>query len=128
MQTSSTDIIVIGAGIAGLAAARILAEAGRSVVLLEASSRVGGRILTVRESSETIELGAEFVHGRPPELWSLIEEAGLEAYEIEGPTLRFEDGQLNPAHPDPEAESSSVLDRLENFFKTQVSILGKEEK
>jgi monoamine oxidase len=115
VQTSSPDTIVIGAGIAGLAAARTLAEAGRNVALLEASSRIGGRILTVREGDEVIELGAEFIHGRPPELWSLIEEAGLEAYEIEGPTLRFEDGRLATAHPDPQAESSSVLDPLEGY-------------
>ena len=101
---------------AGLAASRTLAEAGHNVVLLEASSRVGGRILTVREGDEVIELGAEFIHGRPPELWSLIEEAGLETYEIDGPTLRFEDGQLGPAHPNPEDESSSVLSPLEGYI------------
>jgi monoamine oxidase len=116
VQTSSADIIVIGAGMAGLAAARSVAEAGRSVTLIEASSRIGGRILTIREDNEVIELGAEFIHGRPLELWSLIEEAGLETYEIDGLTLRFEDGRLNPAHPDPENESSSVLDPLEGYI------------
>ena len=57
---------------------RTLAEAGRQVILLEASSRVGGRIHTIRDGDEVIELGAEFIHGKPPELWSLIEEANLE--------------------------------------------------
>jgi monoamine oxidase len=102
---------------AGLAAARTLAETGRTVALLEASSRIGGRVLTVHDGDEIIELGAEFIHGRPPELWSLIEEAGLEAYELDGPTLRFENGQLAPTPPkaNPEDESSTVLDHLEGY-------------
>ncbi|HKO20081.1 MAG TPA: NAD(P)/FAD-dependent oxidoreductase [Acidobacteriaceae bacterium] len=117
MPTSTTDIIVIGAGVAGLAAARSLAEAGRSVVLLEASSRVGGRILTLRENEEIIEVGAEFIHGRPPELWSLIEEAGLETYELDGPTLRFREGRLNTTPPaaNPEDQSFTVLKQLESY-------------
>lgn len=105
---------------AGLAAACTLAEAGRSVALIEASSRVGGRILTVRDGDEIIELGAEFIHGRPPELWSLIKEAGLETYEIDGRTLRFEDGRLNSAPPDPENESSSILDHLEGYIGSDI--------
>jgi len=123
VQTSSTDILVLGAGNAGLAAARILAEAGRSVLLLEASSRIGGRILTVREGDEIIELGAEFIHGRPPELWSLLEEAGLDTYEIDGPTIRFENGGLSatPAVASPEDESVPVLDRLEGYVGPDIS-------
>ena len=64
---------------AGLAAGRNLAASGLSVILLEARNRIGGRILTMRDSSANlpIELGAEFVHGRPPELLDLISEAGL---------------------------------------------------
>jgi monoamine oxidase len=81
------DVVVIGAGMAGLAAARALAEAGRSVVVLEAQQRVGGRIRTVREEAVVVELGAEFVHGRPPELWELIAEAGLTTYERTGDFL-----------------------------------------
>lgn len=102
---------------AGLAAARTLVEAGRTVALVEARSRVGGRILTVREAGEVLELGAEFIHGRPPELWSLVEEAGLESYEIEGPTLRFENGRLSasPAVATPQEESVPVLDHLESY-------------
>ena len=83
---------------AGLTAARTLAEAGRNVTLLEATHRVGGRIHTIRENNEVIELGAEFLHGKPPELWSLIEEANLETYELEGPHLSFEDGHLHTTH------------------------------
>jgi monoamine oxidase len=112
MQQPQTDILIIGAGMAGLTAARALAEAGRSVTLLEASSRVGGRIHTVREGNEIIELGAEFIHGKPPELWSLIEEANLETYELDGSMLAYEDGRLQSR--DEEAESSPILEKIES--------------
>ena len=85
------DVIVLGAGMAGLAAARVLAERGRRVLVLEARDRVGGRLLSrTVEGGQVVELGAEFVHGRPPELWSLIEEAGVHAAEREGVMLREE--------------------------------------
>ena len=64
------DVIVIGAGAAGLAALRELHGAGLSAVCIEATGRIGGRIYTVHDpqSPDAIELGAEFVHGRPPEV------------------------------------------------------------
>ena len=82
----ANSVIVIGAGIAGLAAARTLAEAGRPVVLIEARDRVGGRILTLpaADGGLPVELGAEFVHGLPPELIRLVDEAGLTRFELEG--------------------------------------------
>ncbi|WP_158750483.1 NAD(P)/FAD-dependent oxidoreductase [Acidobacterium sp. S8] len=91
------DVIVIGAGVAGLATARALAEAEKSVLLLEGRSRVGGRILTERlsESELPVELGAEFVHGRSDDLWSLIDEAGLATYELGGKQMCFEEGALS---------------------------------
>ena len=67
-MSTEADVIVVGAGMAGLAAARVLAQAGRRVLVLESSGRTGGRIHTVREAGHAIELGAEFIHGRPPEL------------------------------------------------------------
>jgi monoamine oxidase len=116
MPSSDQKVIVIGAGMAGLTAARTLAEAGRSVTLLEAGNRIGGRILTHREGNEVIELGAEFVHGKPPELWSIIEEANLETYELDGPNLSFEDGKLQTEEHEQEEEDDrfAILDRLES--------------
>src|SRR5271166_1634024 len=94
--TPRPDFVILGAGIAGLAAARKLAEAGLSVILLEARSRIGGRIFTARPPSAglPIELGAEFVHGRPPELLDLIREAGLTLYERKGEFVCYENGKL----------------------------------
>lgn len=66
--SASYDVVVIGAGAAGLAAAARLGEAGCSVLLLEARDRIGGRIWTRDEPTltEPIELGAEFIHGEAP--------------------------------------------------------------
>jgi monoamine oxidase len=113
------DVLVIGAGMAGLTAGRILAEAGRRVTLLEAASRVGGRIRTIREGNEIIELGAEFVHGKSPELWSLLEEASLETYELDGSHLAFEEGQLQVR--DENQEANEALEKLESWTKADVT-------
>ena len=102
------DVIVVGAGIAGLAAARTLSEAGLQVVLIEARDRPGGRIYTVPPvvGELPVELGAEFVHGLPMELIHLIEEAGLTRFELGGETLCFrkERGVLEPCAAQPEVE------------------------
>ena len=83
------DVLILGAGMAGLTAARALAERGLRVCVLEARPRVGGRILSQKvEGGGTDELGAEFVHGRAPELWALIDEAGAKTVERQGSMLR----------------------------------------
>ena len=68
--SSKTDVVVIGAGTAGLAAARRLVELGADVVVLEARERIGGRVLTLHDPNTPvpIELGAEFIHGAAPEI------------------------------------------------------------
>lgn len=74
----NTDVAIIGAGFAGLAAARILAEQGLRVVVIEARERVGGRAHTIHpEASLPAELGPEYVHGEPPVTIDLLHEAGL---------------------------------------------------
>ncbi len=57
------DTIVIGAGVAGLTAARLLTHAGRRVVVLEARDRVGGRVWTDRTDGLVTDLGASWIHG-----------------------------------------------------------------
>ena len=109
MAEGTNDVVVIGAGMAGLTAARVLAEAGLKVLVFEAQDRIGGRILTRHIGDEAIELGAEFIHGRPAELWALIDEAGLETYERGGARLCFEDGALS----DCGGEMDEIFDPLE---------------
>src|SRR5689334_911113 len=57
------DTIVVGAGIAGLSAARLLSKAGRRVVVLEARERIGGRVWTDRHDGRVTDLGASWIHG-----------------------------------------------------------------
>src|SRR6266852_5781832 len=77
------DVLVIGAGVAGLAAARALHLAGRSVLVLEARDRIGGRVHTVRIAGWPVplEAGAEFIHGKPPALKAL---SGNDRREVKG--------------------------------------------
>lgn len=89
-------VIVVGAGVAGLAAARHLTAAGRHVLILEARGRLGGRILTVRDalSPLPIELGAEFVHGTPAELWKVIESARIPVMDVIGENYFSNEGTV----------------------------------
>ena len=75
-------MIIIGAGAAGLAAAKILLENGRRVLIVEARDRIGGRILTRHDASIPIEFGPEFIHGRPDVTLNLVHEAGLTAIDV----------------------------------------------
>jgi len=73
------SIIIIGAGAAGLTAARILSKAGKTVIILEARDRIGGRIFTAQDPSFSlpVETGAEFIHGDLPHTKALAKEAGI---------------------------------------------------
>ncbi len=111
---SLTDVLILGAGVAGLVAAVEIASAGKQVSLLEARDRIGGRIFTLHteEAGFPIELGAEFVHGRPPELLRLSQEAHIESQDISGRDACFRDGTLCPC---PEHESFALPDELAGF-------------
>lgn len=78
------DVIVVGAGAAGLAAASRLVEAGFDVLVLEARDRIGGRILTERPHglAAPIELGAEFIHGAAPQIHAIADEHGLGSVDV----------------------------------------------
>jgi monoamine oxidase len=92
------DLIIVGAGISGLASALALTQAGLKVVILEARDRIGGRIFTQWDEAlqAPVELGAEFIHGRPPEIWDLIAKLQLTPEEMSGDNWCFTDGRLKP--------------------------------
>jgi monoamine oxidase len=93
--------IVVGAGAAGLMAARELARAGRRVTILEARERCGGRIypLPVEEFGYPAEGGAEFIHGAAPVTRALMREAGVSLSPRGGSRWSVRTGALLPAEP-----------------------------
>lgn len=78
MERERFDAVVIGAGAAGLAAGRDLADAGLQTVVLEARDRIGGRLFTDRELCDLpLELGGELVHGSQVATWEIIRAEGI---------------------------------------------------
>jgi monoamine oxidase len=100
--------IIIGGGIAGLAAARELTRKGLHVTLLEAAERFGGRIHTIRHGSLPVELGAEFIHGKSKPLLGAIKAARL-AFGAASMTVHLaENGNLKPVNFWPKVEEIIV--------------------
>src|SRR5579863_9551112 len=122
------DVIVIGAGAAGLAAAAALGRAGRSVLVLEARDRIGGRIWTRHEPAVPVplELGAEFIHGASPETHDWLRRAGGTAIGTCAEHWSFVNGRLQQrtqsllGHVRSALATSDVLSRpdtsLESFL------------
>jgi monoamine oxidase len=116
MPAADFDVVVIGAGAAGLTAFKELHRAGLNVLCLEARARIGGRVFTVRDelSPIPIDLGAEFIHGRPPEIWDLLHFAGLAAYDCGEKAVRIEDGEVQHGR-DVWQLISRVMDEMQRF-------------
>lgn len=98
MSPNSAEIVVIGAGAAGLAAAAELARSDRTVLLLEARDRIGGRIWSRIEPGVPvpIELGAEFIHGEPEPTFALMRRFGVAAVDAQGSHWTWRRGRLRP--------------------------------
>ncbi|HEX5434930.1 MAG TPA: NAD(P)/FAD-dependent oxidoreductase [Candidatus Angelobacter sp.] len=105
------DVLVIGAGAAGLAAARELSNAGMRILLLEARDRIGGRIFTDHSAGFPIELGAEFVHGRSPDLFGPIKRVPLDVDQVAGELRRKTNGLWDDAG-DVMAEVNHLFEKM----------------
>ncbi len=81
LQNRKTDVVIVGAGLAGLAAARHLTVAGRSVLVLEARERVGGRIYTTSLPDGTfLDQGGQWIGPNQHRLLALAEELGVKMF------------------------------------------------
>jgi monoamine oxidase len=119
------EIIVIGAGAAGLMAAAELLKAGHAVTILEARARTGGRIHTIHEEfSFPVEAGAEFIHGNQMLTQDLLRKAGIPFTKVTGDFLNWHDGKRAPEGDDPDwklmmkkLDTLTSDETLESFLK-----------
>lgn len=116
------DVVVIGAGAAGLAAAHTLSLRGLSVAILEARDRIGGRIYTIRpaENSLPVELGAEFIHGRPPETFAIAQAANLTLYEGSGSSYISDGGHIFASDDD---DDKNEVDRVDESVEAGIDVI-----
>jgi monoamine oxidase len=93
----SGQVVIIGAGAAGLAAGQALRDAGVPFVILEARDRIGGRMFTLRPRGfpVPIELGAEFTHGEASEVVEIAAARGLRVVDVAGRRWRARHGDLS---------------------------------
>ena len=119
----SWDVVIIGAGAAGLAAARELRPDGHSVLLLEARDRLGGRLWTRREPglAAPVELGAEFIHGQVPQTFELLAEAQAAALDTSGEHWTLHGGRLEQRTEDLFGEIQAALGRSSVLAQPDVS-------
>src|SRR4051794_18042199 len=126
--TRYVDVVIVGAGLAGLMAARRLAHAKKSVVVLEADNRVGGRLLNIDIGGGHItEGGAEFIGETQTHIASLAKTLGLQTFKTynEGNNLYYRNGMAFPystsgplgaVPPDPgAADAEQAIVKLDNM-------------
>jgi monoamine oxidase len=106
-------VVIVGAGVSGLAAARRLQEHGREIVVLEARDRIGGRVWSVADQGlpMPIELGAEFLHAEADETRAVARAGALGVIDVEGRRWLSRDGRL-VANDDFEERLGRVMRRL----------------
>ncbi|MCO5327125.1 MAG: FAD-dependent oxidoreductase [Solirubrobacterales bacterium] len=122
------DVIVVGGGLAGLAAAREIDKAGKSVVVLEARKRVGGRTLNHDiGGGEIVEIGGQWVGPTQNHVLSMIDELGLQTFDtyVTGDNVYYRGGALTkytgpipPVNPASLVEVAVTIQKLNDMAAT----------
>jgi monoamine oxidase len=130
-RTRHADVIVIGAGLAGLAAARDVVKAGRSVVVLEARNRVGGRTLNQSiGDGKVVEIGGQWIGPTQDAIAKLAKDVGVKTfktynegnnlYYVDGTKMEYaSDGPLGAVPPDPSGviDAETAILKLDDMAK-----------
>lgn len=128
MREDSFDIIVIGAGAAGLMAAWQLAQTGKKTAIVEAKDHIGGRAHTIPDHNFDlpVELGAEFIHGELELTQMLLKKAGVDQYTVNGDIWQDEDDELDEQKDF--IEDYSALNKKFKEVKEDISVAEFIEK
>jgi hypothetical protein len=131
LETRKVEIVVIGAGIAGLSFARSIQQQGREVLVLERSRAVGGRCATWRHEDKALDYGVPFIHGRSSLFWQTVDQM-LGADVLHGwPERVFGNGPTcQPRALDPGVRHAAVrggLNKLAKNLAEGIEILRESE-
>jgi monoamine oxidase len=104
-------ILIVGAGAAGLMAARELSQHGARVTVLEARERIGGRIHTIYDSisGQPLEFGAEFIHGDSPHTMKVVKQAGLKYHKAGGDMWEVKGDHME--------RNNDIIEHWDEFYK-----------
>ncbi|GFS96907.1 amine oxidase A [Nephila pilipes] len=125
-----SEVIIIGAGLSGLCAAKLLKEAEVSVIVLEALDRVGGRTLTKRDpKTDYADLGASFAGPTQDHLFRLTKQLGIKNYEVNqtGDSLFYKNGTRISHKPGefPAQRNPFIIMDINNIWQL-IDKMGKE--